>query len=302
MDIRLKYTHNNRVPLFFMYKPSYTLTTKLNEDMSYVPRFTIKDPKLFNKVPINEPIKPSLETLKVCLEYGLIINIDYKGDGDTKFDGHLRTIYPMAIGKNKEGKYLLRGYHLKGWSLSNSKNIEKEWRMFRIDRILNITFLGSFYRLPPDGYNTSGDKSMAEFIMNANFNTIRKNQEELIYNKQIDLQDRVVVDKLSNIDVKDLNINLKIFDPYKDQIVNKQNAKKTDITFAKPVIASTTTPHIAILGINIVPNKTIKVYNDKKLLGTYKVISNMKYSDLENNNKTIDGKYEFKTYFFIKAY
>lgn len=300
MNIKLKYTHYNRSNLTFLFKPTYKVKL-IKEDMSYVPRFTLKDTDLFPNFPINEPTKPSLELLKMCLDYGMIINIDYKGDGDSKFSGHNRTIYPMALGLSKDGKPLLRGYHLKGWSLSNGKVIEKEWRLFRIDRILNMSFSGAFFRLAPAGYNVSGDKSMTKLIKNANFITIRKNQEILIKKKEIDLQDRVVIDKLNAIYTKDLNYNLKLSDPWKDNIIPKNDSKAIYLTFAKPVIDSTTEPAIVVVGTNIVKNKVFKLYVNNKLVGSYKSIENIMANELDDMQNTLDNYSEFKMYLFEEA-
>lgn len=300
MNIRLKYTHYNKSDLTFLYKPTFKVMM-VKEDMSYVPRFTLKDSNLFDNFPTNEPTKFSLDLIKMCIEYGMIINIDYKGDGDSKFDGHNRTIYPMAIGTNKDGKLLLRGYHLKGWSLSSGKVIEKEWRLFRCDRILNMSFMGAFFRLPPEGYNVSGDKSMSKIIKIAKFNDIRKNQETLITKKEIDLQDRVVITKLSNIYVQDLNYNVKLSDPWKDNVVPKKDANNIHVTFAKTVVNTSTNAGVILLGTNIVKNKTFKLYVDGKQLGTYKSIETIMANELDDMSDTLENMSEFKAYLFIEA-
>lgn len=300
MNIRLKYTHYNKTDLTFLYKPTFRINL-IKEDMSYVPRFTLKDSNLFPNFPTNTPTKFSLDIIKMCIEYGMIINIDYKGDGDSKFDGHNRTIYPMAIGTNKDGKLLLRGYHLKGWSLSDGGVIEKEWRLFRCDRILNMSFLGAFYRLAPDGYNVSGDKSMSKIIKIAKFVDIRKNQETLINKKEIDLQDRVVIDKLSNIYTKSLNYNIKLSNPWKDNIITKKDANNINLSFAKSVINTELSPGVVIIGANIVKNKTFKLYDNNKLMGSYKCIENIIATELDDMQDTLDNMSEFKSYLFIEA-
>jgi hypothetical protein len=79
----------------------------------------------------------------------MVFLINYKGEKDNHFAGHERVIYPMVIGKSSNGKILVRGYHLSGWSVSGNRHLQKIWRMFRLDRVLSMTFTGSFYRLPP---------------------------------------------------------------------------------------------------------------------------------------------------------
>lgn len=301
IDIKLKYTHNNTNDVCFLYKPTFQISMiREQNDMSFVSRFTLKDFEPFPNFPINTPTKPTLDIINLCLDYGLIINIDYRGDNDSRMQGHNRTIYPMAIGVNKDGKYLLRGYHLKGWSLSGGSNVEKEWRLFRMDRVLNITFTGAFYRLPPDGYNTKGDRSMAKMLKNARFNIIRKNQERLIQQRQIDLKDRVVVDKLNNIYTKSLGGNIKLNKPYGD-IINKEEANKLRVTFAKPIVGGSMKPSVIIIGTNIVKGKTFKLYDDGKLIDTYRSIDNMMANEIEKLGDTLDEYNEFKAYLFIKA-
>jgi hypothetical protein len=39
--------------------------------------------------------------------------------------GHERVIQPMVLGRSSQGKVLLRGWHLNGWSVSNKRHIKK---------------------------------------------------------------------------------------------------------------------------------------------------------------------------------
>ena len=133
----------NKKPVEYTIRENYELV----EDREYVPRFTLKNVKDIANIPINEPIKYSDAVMIKAIKYGMMFLINYKGEEDKHFSGHERVIYPMVLGRSTQGKVLLRGWHLNGWSVSNKRHIDKIWRLFRADRILSMTFTGSFYRL-----------------------------------------------------------------------------------------------------------------------------------------------------------
>jgi hypothetical protein len=174
----------NKKPVEFVIRENYELV----EDKEYVSRFTLKNVKDIANIPINEPIKYSDQTIIKAIKYGMIFLINYKGEEDNHFAGHERAIYPMVLGRSSKGKILLRGWHLNGWSVSQKRHTEKIWRLFRADRILSMTFTGSFYRLPPAGYNMNDKGMRGGIIAKADFNVIRKNQQNLV--KQNVLQSR----------------------------------------------------------------------------------------------------------------
>ncbi len=146
------YYYNVTREITFWHKPQFILKVNENNDSSFVPRFKLKEADIFNDFPANTPLKFSEALILKAIQFGMIIQVDYKGDEDDNFSGHERTIYPMTYGISKEGKPLLRVYHLNGWSVSKGGTVEKEWRLLRTDRILNMVFTGAFFRLPPDGY------------------------------------------------------------------------------------------------------------------------------------------------------
>jgi len=139
----------NKKPIEFVIRENYELV----EDKEYIPRFTLKNVKDIANIPINKPVKYSDQTIIKAIKYGMIFLINYKGEEDNHFAGHERAIYPMVLGRSSKGKILLRAWHLNGWSVSQKRHTEKIWRLFRTDRILSMTFTGSFYRLAPVGYN-----------------------------------------------------------------------------------------------------------------------------------------------------
>ena len=132
----------NKKPIEFVIKENYY---NLIEDNEFIPRFSLKNVKDIADIPINEPVKYSDQLLIKAIKYGMIFLINYKGEEDKHFAGHERVVYPMVLGRSSKGNSLLRGWHLNGWSVSNKRHINKIWRLFRTDRILSMTFTGSFY-------------------------------------------------------------------------------------------------------------------------------------------------------------
>lgn len=300
MEFYKQLLHNSNRDLLFLSKPTYIFYLKEDNsgDTTLVPRFSLKDSDVFNDFPSNTPTKFSEELILKAIQWGMIIQIDYKGDEDGKFDGHERTIYPMVLGKSKDGKLLLRGYHLNGWSVSKGGNLEKEWRLFRCDRILNMTFTGAFYRLAPAGYNTESDKSMTTILGQADFDKIRNNQQSLLQKNSIDTIDRVILNKIKEVTGKDLNYNLKLITPWENNVIPKKDAKNIRITFAKPVVG--TGQWIALIGTSIEPNNIFKLKVDNNIVGSYKSVKWIMADELDRL-KTLEQQVEFKTYMFIKG-
>ena len=177
-------------PMEFVVREAYN---DLKEDREFVPRFSLKAHKDFQNVPINEPIKYDEKIMIKAIQYGMIFLISYKGEKDKHFAGHERVIYPMVLGKSSKGNVLIRGWHLNGWSVSSKRHIQKIWRMFRADRILSMTFTGSFYRLPPVGYNMNDKGMRGGIIAKADFNVIRKNQQNLVKSNVLQNRDEVTL-------------------------------------------------------------------------------------------------------------
>lgn len=295
MEFYKKMLYNTNKEIYLLYKPQYIF--KIFENETLVPRFKLKD-DIFSDFPINTPMKYNHSLIMKAIEYGMILQIDYKGKDDKEMGGHERTIYPMVIGKTKDENVVIRGYHLVGWSVNKGGSTEKEWRMFRADRILNIVFTGAFFRLPPDGYNMD-DKGIKDIIKAANFEEIRKLQQKLLSTNNADTFDKTILKKVNTIEVKDLNHNLKIFNPWEHNVIPKKDAKNIRITFAKPNIGKGS--YIAIIGTSIEPNVTFKLKQDSNVdLGTYKSVKWIMGNELDLI-KNIEQQVEFKTYIFIKG-
>jgi len=199
MNLRQVRAYYNTKPVEFIIKEKYDLI----DNQEFVPRFSLKNVRDIANIPINEPVKYSDELMIKAIKYGMIFLLNYKGEKDSHFAGHERVIYPMVLGRSSKGKTLLRGWHLNGWSVSQKRHINKIWRLYRTDRVLSMTFTGSFYRLPPNGYNMNDKGMRGGMIARADFNEIRRNQQNLV--KQDKIQSRSTF--YTSLKTQHININ-----------------------------------------------------------------------------------------------
>jgi hypothetical protein len=288
----------NKKPVEFVIREHYNLI----EDNEFIPRFSLNNVKEISDIPVNKPIKFTQEILTKAIKYGMIFLINYKGEEDKHFAGHERVIYPMVLGKSSQGKLLIRGWHLNGWSVSQKRHINKIWRLFRADRILSMTFTGSFYRLPPTGYNMNDKGMRGGIIAKADFNIIRKNQQDLVKQNKIQNREEVTLGseerKFITIRVKDTSTKLDLLKPFENAYVN--NTKDTTnlrVSFLKSIYGN---KYIAILGALGQPGNTVKVMNDKGgLLGVYKVLDSIT-GDVLKSIKKVKGNSLYDLYLFDK--
>jgi len=102
-----------------------------------------------------------------------------------------RIIYPVAIGISKKGNPVIRAFHKMGQSEKvaiatgkRSAEVENTWRLLKISNIKSMWLTGNFFRGPLEAYNANGDAGMVSVETQADFNSIRKYQDELIANIQ----------------------------------------------------------------------------------------------------------------------
>jgi hypothetical protein len=291
----IKNYYNNK-PVEFVVKENYNLI----EDHEFVSKFSLENIKELANIPINKPIKYSDDLLTKAIKYGMIFLINYKGEKDIHFAGHERVIYPMVLGRSTRGKTLLRGWHLNGWSVSQRRHINKIWRLFRTDRILSLTFTGSFYRLPPAGYNANDKGMRGGIIAKADFNQIRANQQKLV--KQNKIQDREEVtiggeeNKFATVRVKETNTKLNLVNPMENAYINNsKNVANLRISFCKSIYGN---KYIAILGAMGQSGNTVKVIgDDNKQIGVFKVLDSLSGNVLKNI-KNIKGNKVYDLYLF----
>ena len=288
----------NKKPIEFVIKENYSLI----EDNEFIPRFSLKNVKDIANIPINKPIKYSDDVMAKAIKYGMIFLVNYKGEEDKHFSGHERVIYPMVLGRSSKGKTLLRGWHLNGWSVSNKRHINKIWRLFRTDRILSMTFTGSFYRLPPVGYNMNDKGMKGGIIVKADFNEIRRNQQNLVNQNKIQNREEVTISddskKIISIKVKETKTQLDLIKPLENAYVN--NFKDTEglrLSFLKSIYGN---KYICILGALGQPGNTVKVFTDQgSQIGVFKVLDSITGQVLKNI-KNVKGNTVYDLYLFDK--
>lgn len=295
--IQAKSYYNNK-PVEFIIREKY----ELKEDNVYVPRFTLKNAKDIANIPINEPLKPTQEIITKAIKYGMVFLISYKGEKDNHFSGHERVIYPMVIGKSTEGKILIRGYHLNGWSVSGNRHLNKIWRMFRFDRVLSLTFTGSFYRLPPAGYNMNDKGMRGGIIAKADFNEIRRNQQSLLKAQEIQNKEDIMLGdddrKFITIRAKSTDSKLDLNNPLDNPYVNNmKDIANIRISFLKSIYGN---KYLSVLGALGQPGNTVKILDEKGInIGVFKCLDSITGSTLKRI-KRVKGNNIFDVYIFDK--
>ena len=288
----------NKKTVEFVIRENYELV----EDKEYVSKFTLKNVKDIANIPINEPIKYSDQIMIKAIKYGMIFLINYKGEEDNHFAGHERAIYPMVLGRSSKGKVLLRAWHLNGWSVSQKRHTEKIWRLFRTDRILSMTFTGSFYRLAPVGYNMNDKGMRGGYIAKADFNEIRRNQQALVSQNKIQNREEVTLGdeerKSVTIRTKNTESVLDLNNPLDNAYVNNiKDISTAKISFLKSIYGN---KYIAVLGALGQPGNTVKVLDDKGInIGVYKVLDSTTGQVLKNIKK-VKGNAIYDLYLFDK--
>lgn len=298
MNLAQTKAYYNTKPVEFVVKERYELI----EDNEFIPRFSLKNVKDIANIPINEPIKYSEQMMIKAIKYGMIFLLNYKGEEDSHFAGHERVIYPMVLGRSSKGKTLLRGWHLNGWSVSQKRHINKIWRLFRTDRILSMTFTGSFYRLAPAGYNMNDKGMRGGMIARADFNEIRRNQTNLVTQNKIQNREEVTLGgeerKFATIIAKDTETQLDLTKALENSYIN--NIKDTStlrLSFLKSVYGN---KYVAVLGALGQPGNTVKIQSEKGAqLGVFKVLDSITGQVLKNI-KNVKGNTLYDLYLFEK--
>lgn len=273
--------------------------TRLNENKI--------NPELIKEFPVNKPMKFNKQLMIKAIQFGMIILINYRGDKDKWRGGRERVICPMVLGRNKNtGNMLVRGWHLDGWSVSQKRNTKKVWRLFKTDNIMSMMFTGDFFRLPPKGYKRN-DRVMTEVTyVAADFNVIRRNQFKLVQQGLIEDEEETDIKKPGtvSIEVKDTETTINLEDIWENDYFNKKQQQHLKLTFVKSIVGA---EYLAILGVLGTKGNTVKIYDGKKLMGTYKSVlsvpektTSLSFINQMKKHKRVDGKTEFPLYTFVK--
>jgi hypothetical protein len=293
------------------YKGFVERVESTKNDIKYIPKIRWNNINENNKImdivpgfPVNEKMKYDRNKMVQAIQNGMVILISYKGEKDNWKGGRERSIYPMVLGTNKNTKNeLIRGFHLEGFSVSQKRETKKVWRLFKTSNIKYMMFTGHFYRLPPKGYKLN-DRVMTEnTISRADFNTIRRNQEALIKAGKIEQEENVKIQTqgqitTSSISIKNTGTVLNLKNPWINETIasNKKIPKDVKISILKTVFSN---EYIAIVGALGEVGRTVKVYEEKKLLGSYKTIASFT-GDVFNKYRQVNNVDEFDLYSFIK--
>jgi hypothetical protein len=93
-----------------------------------------------------------------------ICSLNYDDNEDPGGKG-TRWIEIYAYGSSKAGNDVVRVYQIGG----DTKTIQPGWKLFRVDRMLNLTKLSGRFNTPRPKFNENGDKSMANVYKIINF-------------------------------------------------------------------------------------------------------------------------------------
>jgi len=272
---------------------------KLNEDKI--------NPEIIKEFPVNKPIKFDKDLMIKAIQFGMIIMMNYRGDKDKWRGGRERVICPLVFGANKNtGNMLVRGWHLDGWSVSVKRNTKKVWRLFKTDNIMTMMFTGDFFRLPPKGYKRN-DRVMSEITyVAADFNVIRRNQFKLVQQGLIEDEEETEIKRgeTTKIEVKDTETVLDLNNIWGNNFFDKKNEQYLRVTFLKSVVGK---EYLAVLGAQGTKGNLVKVYDGKKLKGTYRVLltvpdksSSQKFQTQMSRNRKVDNTAEFPLWTFVK--
>jgi hypothetical protein len=118
----------------------------------------------------------NVESMKQAIEQGREIGLNFQSNNDkykmptTKS----RIIWPVAMGMDKNGKLVVRGYHLDGQSEkvaretgSRSAEAQDVWRLFKVSNIKSMWFTDNFFNQTLPGYK---ERDSAMTTMMASYN------------------------------------------------------------------------------------------------------------------------------------
>jgi len=277
-------------------------------DSIFVPKYRVFESQeimdIVPNFPINKRIPYNEAKLIQAIKNGMIILIKYEGEDD-KGGGGERVIYPMNLGINKNTKNtLLRGWHVQGYSHSGGGSNEKVWRLFNVSNIEHMTFTGNFFRLPPKDYKMN-DRVMSErTIQKADFNEIRRNQNKLIQSGKIESEEKTTIGKettITKIDIKDTDQMIDLYNPWATELMQETRKQVGDdkllkISIMKSVLGDN---WIFLIGAIGTINKSVKVFDNKELKGTYKTIEAFTADEIDKH-KRVRGKTSMDIYVFIE--
>lgn len=144
----------------------------------------------------NNRVPYSKDLMIKAIQEGREVGILFKSDNE-KYKmpvAKYRIIYPVAIGISRAGNQVIRAFHKFGQSESEARRagrrsaeVENTWRLLKASNIKSMWMTGVLFYGPLEAYNKS-DKGMVNVEVAADFNKIRKYQQDLV--KQIKDEER----------------------------------------------------------------------------------------------------------------
>jgi hypothetical protein len=140
----------------------------------------------------------------------------------------------------------------------------------------------------------------------ADFNVIRNNQFKLIQQGKIEDEKETKIQKQQqlSVEIKNTETILDLTKVWENEFFDKKNQGFIKISFLKSAFGN---KYMAILGAQGEQGSSVKLYENKKLLGVYKVLlslpdkaSSINFANQINKYKTVDNKKEWELYTFVK--
>lgn len=137
--------------------------------------------KSSNRFPFNQ------ESMKQAIEQGREIGLNFQSNNKNYKMPTVksRIIWPVAMGIDKNGNLVIRGYHLTGQSekearRTNVRSAEAEdvWRLFKVSNIKSMWFTDNFFSNPIPGYKEK-DSAMVRIISSYNPSKAKSYQDSL---------------------------------------------------------------------------------------------------------------------------
>ncbi len=157
-------------------------TIKINEPGDITIDFSKSD----ERVSYNDDLM--IQAIKEGREVGML----YRGDKMKAKSGKYRLVYPVALGTTTAGNKAVRVIHKTGQSETEaektgnrSAEAKNVWRLLKTKNILGMWFTGNYFQAPISGYNPN-DKGLINIVSSANFNDIKRFQEELISQQEME--------------------------------------------------------------------------------------------------------------------
>jgi hypothetical protein len=165
-----------------------------------------------------------------------------------------------------------------------------------------MTFTGSFYRLPPAGYNMNDKGMRGGIIAKADFNEIRRNQQNLVNQNRIQNREEVEMGdmerKFVTIRAKETGTDIDLMKAMENSYISSiKDINSLRISFLKSIYGN---KYVAVLGALGQPGNTVKIMTEKGInLGVYKVLDSITGNVLKGI-KNVKGNSNYTLYLFDK--